>query len=50
MKRNYIIPTTETVAMQGGFICDTASPAAGMNINSNSGLGNGGQGDNIDPL
>lgn len=50
MKKNYIIPNTETAAMQAGFICQTASPASGMNINSNAGLGNGGQGDNIDPL
>ena len=51
MKRNYSIPTTASVAFQAGFICQTASPAtSGMNINNNAGLGNGGQGDNIDPM
>ena len=50
MKKNYIIPNTATVAFESGFICDSASPAGGMNINTNAGIGNGGQGDNIDPL
>ena len=43
MKKNYIIPTTETAAMQAGFICQTGSPATGSNVNTNiPGLGNGG--------
>ena len=50
MKKNYIIPNTETAAMQAGFICQAASPAAGMTIGGNSGLGTGGQGENIDPM
>lgn len=47
MKKNYIIPSIESIAFHAGSICDTS---AGMDINGNSGLGSGGQGDNIDPL
>jgi len=50
MKRNYIIPTTESVAFFAGSICDASAGGSGMNISGNAGLGTGGQGDNIDPL
>lgn len=52
MKKNYIIPNTETAAMQAGFICQTASPATGMNVGGGT-LGGGGEvpgGSTIDPL
>ena len=53
MKKNYIIPNTETAAMQAGFICQTTSPAAsGMNVGGGT-LGGGGEvpgGTTIDPL
>lgn len=52
MKKNYIIPNTETAAMQAGFICVTASPATGMNVGGGT-LGGGGEvpgGSTIDPL
>jgi len=42
MKRNYIIPTTESIAFHAGSICD-ASAGAGQNVNTNlPGLGTGG--------
>lgn len=42
MKRNYIIPTTESVAFYAGSICD-ASGASGTNVNTNlPGMGTGG--------
>ena len=50
MKKQYILPSTTTVAFRSGFICQVASPAAGMTIGGNSGLGTGGEGDNIDPM
>ena len=46
MKRNYIIPTTESVAFRAGFICQAGS---GSGINTNTDLGEGGNMDNIDP-
>lgn len=49
MKRNYIIPATESVAFRAGFICQAGSPGAGMDINSNAGIGMGGNSDTIDP-
>lgn len=53
MKKNYIIPTTETAAMQTGFICQAASPAAsGLNIGGGT-LGGGTEvpgGSSIDPM
>ena len=49
MKKNYIIPSTESVAFYAGSICDT-SPAAGMTITGNSDLQYGGQGNNIEPM
>ena len=52
MKRNYIIPNTESVAFQAGFICQSASPASGMNVGGGT-LGGGGEvpgGSPIDPL
>lgn len=52
MKRHYIIPNTESVAIQAGFICQAASPAAGMTVGGGT-LGGGGQvpgGTTIDPL
>ena len=51
MKKQYINPNTTAVAFRAGFICQAASPAqSGMNIGGNSGLGSGGQGENIDPM
>jgi hypothetical protein len=51
MKKQYNIPSTTTVAFRASFICQAASPAAsGLNISGNTGLGNGGQGENIDPM
>lgn len=35
MKRNYSIPTTESVAFQAGFICQAVSPAGGSGVNVN---------------
>lgn len=32
MKRNYIIPTTESMAFHAGFICQTASSASDSNV------------------
>lgn len=52
MKKNYIIPTTETAAMQTGFICQAASPASGLNIGGGT-LGGGTEvpgGSSIDPM
>ena len=52
MKKNYIIPNTATVAFESGFICDSASPAGGMNVGGGT-LGGGGEvpgGSTIDPL
>ena len=41
MKRNYIIPTTESVAFYAGSICDAS--ASGTNVNTNiPGMGTGG--------
>jgi hypothetical protein len=42
MKKNYIIPNTETAAMQAGFICQAASPTSGFNIGGGT-LGGGGE-------
>lgn len=51
MKRNYIIPTTNSVAFHAGFVCQTASPAGGgMEINSNTDLNMGGNQGYIDPM
>ena len=51
MKKNYIIPSTQSVAFQGGFICETASPAGpGMTIGGNTNLEIGGNVDTIDPM
>jgi hypothetical protein len=52
MKRNYIIPNTESVAFRAGFICQSASPASCMNVGGGT-LGGGGEvpgGTTIDPL
>ena len=52
MKRNYIIPNTESVAFRAGFICQSASPASGMNVGGGT-LGGGGEvpgGTTIDPM
>ena len=46
MKKNYIIPSTQSVAFQGGFICETASPASGIGVDvtgPNVGLGGAAQ-------
>lgn len=50
MKRNYIIPTTNSVAFHAGFVCQTASPAGGSNFDSNIELNMGGNKDHIEPL
>ena len=43
MKRNYIIPSTQSVVFSAGFICQSVSPATGSNVNTNiPGLGTGG--------
>ena len=43
MKRNYIIPTTESVAFYAGSICDASAGASGTNVNTNlPGMGTGG--------
>ena len=42
MKRNYIIPSTVTVAIQSGFVCQVGSVQGGT-------LGFGGEQDSIDP-
>ena len=53
MKKNYIIPNTNSVAFQAAFICQAASPAAGMTIGGGT-LGGGGDAGNsgspIDPM
>ena len=52
MKKNYIIPNTETAAMQAGFICAGSPAATGMNVGGGT-LGGGGEvpgGSTIDPL
>ena len=33
MKRNYIIPSTQSVAFNAGYICQAASPATGSGVN-----------------
>lgn len=44
MKKNYILPSTQSVAFSAGFICQTGSPAAGgSNVNvSGPNIGSGG--------
>ena len=43
MKRNYIIPSTQSVAFSAGYICQAASPATGGGVNvSGPGIGTGG--------
>lgn len=42
MKKNYIIPSTTTIAIQSGFVCAVASVQGGT-------LGFGGNEDAIDP-
>ena len=42
MKKNYIIPSTATVAIQSGFVCQVASVQGGT-------LGWGGNKETIDP-
>jgi len=43
MKKNYILPSTQSVAFSAGFICQTGSPAAGSGVNVNGpSVGNGG--------
>ncbi len=52
MKKNYIIPSTQSVAFNAGFICQSASPATGMNVGGGT-LGGGSEvpgGTTIDPL
>ena len=53
MKRNYIIPTTESVAFYAGSICAASGEAAsGTNVTGGT-LGGGGEvpgGTTIDPL
>ena len=50
MKRNYIIPSTQSVAFSAGFICQVASPATGSGINvSGPNVGVGGAQDIGDP-
>ena len=44
MKKNYIIPSTQSVVFYAGNICQAASPFAGPNVNvtgPNVGLGGG---------
>lgn len=51
-KKQYIIPNTTTVSFRSGYICQAASPAAGMNIGGGT-LGGGGEvpgGTTIDPM
>ena len=50
MKKHYIIPNTTSVVFQAGFICQAASPAAGMTVGGGI-LGGGGEAPTpIDPL
>ena len=42
MKKNYMIPSTTTVAIQSGFVCQVGSVQGGT-------LGFGGNEDTIDP-
>ena len=42
MKKNYIIPSTESIALQAGTVC--TGSGTGQNVNYNiPGLGNGGE-------
>lgn len=52
MKRNYIIPTTESIAFHAGSICDASPGTSGMNIGGNTDLTGGGEvpGGSIDPM
>lgn len=50
MKRNYIIPTTESIAFRAGFICQTGSGSTGTTVTGNTDLGIGGNVDTIDPM
>ena len=46
MKRNYIIPNTQSVAFYAGNICQAASPYAGPSVGvtgPNVGIGGGAQ-------
>jgi hypothetical protein len=53
MKKVYNIPSTETIAFQSGFICNSGSPAeAGVNVGGGT-LGGGTEvpgGTTIDPM
>ena len=49
MKRNYIIPTTESMAFHAGSICD-GSAGTGMTITGNSEIQMGGNKDSLDPM
>lgn len=53
MKKNYIIPYTESVTFNAGSICDISAGAgtSGINIGGNTNLGTGGDatGQTIDP-
>lgn len=54
MKRNYIIPITESVAFHAGSICDASAGGGSSTMNVGGGtLGGGGEvpgGTTIDPL
>lgn len=52
MRRNYIIPTTESMAFHAGSICDGSAGAGTTQVTGNA-LEGGGQvpgGTNIDPM
>lgn len=49
MKKNYIIPNTESVVFYAGSICSASAGAGGTNVGGGT-LTGGGQGENIDPL
>lgn len=53
MKKNYIIPSTESIAFHAGPICETSPGTSGMNIGGGT-LGGGGDAGNsstpIDPM
>lgn len=48
MKRNYIIPTTESIAFHAGSICDASAGAGGTNVGGGT-LGGGTEYSGIEP-
>ena len=50
MKKNYIIPSIESVAFHAGSICDVSPGTGGRSISGNTDLHIGDNLDTIDPL